>query len=45
MNEQRAQDRICVAMTGASGRQVEVLGVSLGGGKIEIREINRAEVA
>lgn len=34
-----------IAMTGASGRQVEVLGVSLGGGKIEIREINRADVA
>ena len=34
-----------IAMTGASGRKMEVLGVSLGGGKIEIREINGAEVA
>ncbi len=34
-----------IAMTGASGRQMEVLGVSLGGGKIEIREINGSEVA
>ena len=33
-----------IAMTGASGRKMEVLGVSLGGGKIEIREINGAEV-
>ena len=32
-----------IAMTGASGRKMEVLGVSLGGGKI--REINGAEVA
>lgn len=34
-----------IAMTSASGRKMEVLGVSLGGGKIEIREINGAEVA
>ncbi|WP_101913334.1 L-serine ammonia-lyase, iron-sulfur-dependent subunit beta [Megasphaera vaginalis (ex Bordigoni et al. 2020)] len=34
-----------IAMTGVSGRKMEVLGVSLGGGKMEIREINGAAVA
>ena len=29
-----------IAMTGKNGNQAEILGVSLGGGKIEIREIN-----
>ncbi len=33
-----------IAMTGRSGRQMEVLGVSLGGGKMEIRRINGADV-
>ncbi len=34
-----------LAMTGAAGRLMEVAGVSLGGGKIEVREINGASVA
>lgn len=34
-----------IAMTGKTGRKMEILGVSLGGGKIEIREINKAVVA
>ncbi|EGS31751.1 MULTISPECIES: L-serine ammonia-lyase, iron-sulfur-dependent subunit beta [Megasphaera] len=34
-----------IAMTGRSGKQMEVMGVSLGGGKIEIREINGSAVA
>ena len=29
-------------MTGKTGKKMEVLGVSLGGGKMEIREINGA---
>ncbi len=34
-----------IAMTGKTGRKMEILGVSMGGGKIEIREINKAVVA
>ena len=34
-----------IAMTGKHGAQAEVLGVSLGGGKIEIREINGFDVS
>ena len=34
-----------IAMTGKNGNQAEILGVSLGGGKIEIREINGFEVS
>lgn len=34
-----------IAMVGKSGRRVEVVGVSLGGGKIEIREINGSAVS
>ncbi|MCH4178964.1 MAG: L-serine ammonia-lyase, iron-sulfur-dependent subunit beta [Megasphaera sp.] len=34
-----------IAMTGKTGRKMEVLGVSLGGGKIEIREINGSQVS
>lgn len=34
-----------IAMKGKTGRSMEVVGVSLGGGKIEIREINGASVA
>lgn len=34
-----------IAMVGRSGRQVEIVGVSLGGGKIEIREINGSAVS
>ena len=33
-----------IAMVGQHGREVEIVGVSLGGGKIEIREINGASV-
>ena len=33
-----------IAMTGKTGKKMEVLGVSLGGGKMEIREINGAGV-
>lgn len=33
-----------IAMKGKHGRAVEIVGVSLGGGKIEIREINGASV-
>lgn len=33
-----------IAMTGKKGKQMEVLGVSLGGGKMEIRQINGADV-
>ena len=33
-----------IAMTGKAGKQMEVLGVSLGGGKMEIRQINGADV-
>lgn len=34
-----------IAMQGKQGRTMEVVGVSLGGGKIEIREINGAQVS
>lgn len=34
-----------IAMKGKTGREMEVVGVSLGGGKIEIREINGAGVS
>ncbi|WP_301859925.1 L-serine ammonia-lyase, iron-sulfur-dependent subunit beta [uncultured Megasphaera sp.] len=34
-----------IAMKGKTGRSMEIVGVSLGGGKIEIREINGASVA
>lgn len=34
-----------IAMKGKKGREMEVVGVSLGGGKIEIREINGAGVS
>ncbi|MCI1248712.1 MAG: L-serine ammonia-lyase, iron-sulfur-dependent subunit beta, partial [Megasphaera sp.] len=34
-----------IAMIGKTGRKMEVLGVSLGGGKIEIREINGSQVS
>lgn len=34
-----------IAMVGKSGRKVEIVGVSLGGGKIEIREINGSAVS
>ncbi len=34
-----------IAMKGKTGREMEVVGVSLGGGKIEIREINGASVS
>lgn len=34
-----------IAMHGKQGRTMEVVGVSLGGGKIEIREINGAQVS
>lgn len=33
-----------IAMTGKTGKKMEVLGVSLGGGKMEIREVNGAGV-
>lgn len=34
-----------IAMKGKQGREMEIVGVSLGGGKIEIREINGANVS
>ncbi len=34
-----------IAMKGKTGREMEIVGVSLGGGKIEIREINGASVS
>lgn len=34
-----------IAMQGKTGREMEIVGVSLGGGKIEIREINGASVS
>lgn len=34
-----------IAMKGKQGREMEIVGVSLGGGKIEIREINGASVS
>lgn len=34
-----------IAMQGKTGRKMEIVGVSLGGGKIEIREINGASVS
>ncbi len=34
-----------IAMKGKTGRKMEIVGVSLGGGKIEIREINGASVS
>ncbi len=34
-----------IAMKGKKGRKMEIVGVSLGGGKIEIREINGASVS
>ncbi len=34
-----------IAMKGKTGREMEIVGVSLGGGKIEIREINGAGVS
>lgn len=34
-----------IAMKGRQGREMEIVGVSLGGGKIEIREINGASVS
>lgn len=34
-----------IAMKGRQGREMEIVGVSLGGGKIEIREINGAGVS
>lgn len=34
-----------IAMKGKNGRSMEIVGVSLGGGKIEIREINGASVS
>lgn len=34
-----------IAMKGKMGREMEIVGVSLGGGKIEIREINGASVS
>ncbi len=38
--ESRHPNTVRIAMTGKTGKKTEILGVSLGGGKIEIREID-----